>query len=76
MGGAVVREGYVIGRGEDGLTMRERAAAEMLRAGLTQKQIAPRLGVSKQRVYQLVRSLEAKGVDLTPYEKEKTDAGD
>jgi DNA-binding CsgD family transcriptional regulator len=54
--------GYLVERDSRGLTKREREVLLALISGKTQMEIGPLLGVTKQRVTQLVRSLEDKGV--------------
>ena len=66
----MTQEGYHIGRADDGLTARERRCKELLKEGHSRAYVAGELGVSRQRVAQLVASLTQKGHDLT---KKKTD---
>jgi hypothetical protein len=58
----LVRPGYAIGRNDDAVTSRERQVLGGLAEGLNLVQIAERMGVTKQRAHQLMRSLERKGV--------------
>jgi len=58
---ASVQPGYEIGRDDRGLTRREREVLTCLAEGLNLVQTGARLGVSKQRVDQLVKALEMKG---------------
>lgn len=60
---------YKIGRDEEGLTERERQVFEALRNGTPFVDVAATIGVSKQRVGQLLGSLIEKGRVV------KTDAG-
>lgn len=53
--------GYAIGRGEDGLTQRERQVLFLLREGHSNAEIGRRLGMSKQRVGQVKKALVDKG---------------
>jgi DNA-binding NarL/FixJ family response regulator len=53
--------GYAIDRDDDGLTRREREVRRGLRDGLDQPGIAESLGITKQRVNQIVASLTKKG---------------
>lgn len=57
-----VQPGYEIGRDEAGLTKREREVRNLLLDGLDQPTIGARLTLSKQRVNQIVKSLEDKKV--------------
>jgi DNA-binding CsgD family transcriptional regulator len=57
-----VEPGYEIGRDGRGLTKREREVLALLVEQLNLVQIGERLGVSKQRAEQLVKSLEKKGI--------------
>jgi DNA-binding CsgD family transcriptional regulator len=59
---SVTQPGYAIGRDEDQLTARERQVLGCVAEGLNLPQMAARLGVTKQRAHQLMRSLERKGV--------------
>ncbi len=54
--------GYEIGRDERGLTNRERQVLEALIWSTPLTEIAKELEISKQRVDQIVRRLEEKGV--------------
>lgn len=54
--------GYAVSRDKRGLTGRERAVMHGLIEGRSQIELAADLGVSKQRVQQLVKALEHKGV--------------
>lgn len=56
----MTQPGYEIGRGPDGLTARERAVLGGVAEGLDMVQIGHRLGVSKQRVKQIMSALEKK----------------
>jgi DNA-binding CsgD family transcriptional regulator len=58
----MTQAGYVLGRDARGLTSRERDVLVALVQGKTQIEIGPMLGISKQRVTQLVAALERKGV--------------
>ena len=51
---------YKIGRDESGLTIREREVLAQIKQGKSNASIARDLGVSKQRVGQIVRSLVQK----------------
>lgn len=53
--------GYVLDKDESGLTVRERQVLAGMKEGKQFVVIAAGAGVSKQRVLQLVRALEAKG---------------
>lgn len=53
--------GYAIGRDDHGLTARERQVMSLLAGGSTLVQIGSAIGVTKQRVNQIVKALEAKG---------------
>lgn len=56
-----VRPGYTFDRA-GGLTGRERDVLQALLVGnLSMSGIGTRIGISKQRVHQLIKSLEAKG---------------
>ena len=57
--------GYMIGRDSGGLTDREREVMSRLASGMTQHQIAEQLGLTKQRVGQIVTALRKKGWLLT-----------
>lgn len=57
-----VKPGYEIGRGEDGLTTRERQVLFLIREGHNGGEIGRRLGLSKQRVAQIRIVLVEKGV--------------
>ena len=60
------KPGYEIGRDELGLTERDRKVAAGIRAGRKQTQIAEELGISRQRVSEIVKRLkDNRGVDLT-----------
>lgn len=52
--------GYKIGR-QDGLTKREREVLSQLALGLDMPRTGEALGISKQRVSQIVKALEGKG---------------
>lgn len=54
--------GYRQDRDDTGLTARYRHVRDGIRAKKTQKQIADELGVTKQRVAQIVKDLRKKGV--------------
>lgn len=54
--------GYEIERGPGGLTAREREVMSGLAAGLMPSEIGKNMGVTKQRIHQLIASLERKGV--------------
>jgi DNA-binding NarL/FixJ family response regulator len=54
--------GYVQDRDGEGLTKREREVRDLLKQGLDQPRIAERLGVTKQRVSAVVKSLDEKRV--------------
>jgi DNA-binding NarL/FixJ family response regulator len=59
---AGTRPGYEIGRdGTSGLTTREREVLGLLVQGLDQPGIGERLGITKQRVGQIVAALVKKG---------------
>lgn len=51
-------------RDEEGLTLRERQVIELVRKGLSQSEIARRLGISRQRVSTIKKLLRRKGVEL------------
>lgn len=53
--------GYEIGKGEDGLTNKEREVLELVKHGNSRQQIATALGFSRQRASQYVKSLTDKG---------------
>lgn len=53
--------GYHLKRDEDGLTKNERTCLNMLVGGQSRTEVADVLGISRERVRQLVKSLEAKG---------------
>lgn len=59
---AGTKPGYVIDRDGRGLTKRERQVLMLLIDGRQQIEIGPLLGVTKQRVTQIVAALEDKGV--------------
>lgn len=54
--------GYKIDRGEDGLTRRERQVLFLIREGHPGGEIGRRLGLSKQRVGQVKKTLTDKGM--------------
>lgn len=54
--------GYEIGRDERRLTNREREVLDLMKDGLSFKDIGERIGVTKQRVGQIAQSLAKKGV--------------
>lgn len=56
-----VRPGYHIGRGDDGLTARERQVLFLVREGLDQPEIMRRIGLTKQRIQQIRKALIRKG---------------
>lgn len=58
----MTKPGYVIGRNEDSVTERERQVLAGLAQGQNLSEVAASIGVSRQRVHQLIRSLEEKGV--------------
>lgn len=53
---------YELDRDPEGVTAREREVREGLRAGKSQYRVAKDLGISKQRVNEIVRDLRRKGV--------------
>lgn len=57
-----VPTGYSKSRGDDGLTDREREVLRRLARGHTDVQIGQALGLSKQRINQVVRVLERLGL--------------
>lgn len=57
---AAVQPGYKIGR-QGGLTKREREVLSHLALGLDMQDAAAEIGVTKQRVSQIVKALEKKG---------------
>lgn len=63
--------GYEIGKGEDGLTNKERQVLELVRNGNTRQEIATALGFSRQRASQYVKSLTDKGFVPKPEVAEK-----
>lgn len=62
--GGHVTGGYTLGRTEDGLTRRENQVLERLLQGMTRVQIQADLGLTKQRISALCKSIEGKGVEL------------
>lgn len=58
-----MNDGYMIGRDEHGVTAQERAVGQGLRDGVARNRIATQLGISRQRVAQIVMQLEEKGVN-------------
>jgi len=52
---------YKLQRDRNGLTARERQVRDGIAAGMCQLDIGELLGISKQRVWQLVASLKKKG---------------
>jgi transposase len=69
----VSHEGYQIGRDASGLTRRERTIAAMMRLGRARNRIAEDIGLSRQRVGQIVNQLREKGVDLERGESDTAD---
>ncbi len=57
----MTQSGYEIGRDLDGLTTREREVRDGIRQGKTLMKIGKELGVSRQRIGQIARSLKEKG---------------
>lgn len=57
----MTKAGYEIGRDDFGLTKREREVFEALKTGAQFNTIASELGVTKQRVDSIVKSLVRKG---------------
>ena len=53
---------YAIGRDADGLTARDREVRDLLKQGKSQPEIREVTGLGKQRVWQIVQKLKAKGV--------------
>lgn len=58
---AGTKPGYEIGRDERGLTKREREVLTLLVEGKNGPQIGEALGITKQRVKQIMAALEKKG---------------
>lgn len=57
----MTQAGYKLSRDKRGLTKREREVLSRLVLGEQQNEIGVALGVSKQRVGQIVKALEVKG---------------
>lgn len=57
-----VKPGYKIGRDSNDLTKRERQVLGCIAQGMLLVDTAAEIGVSKQRVDQIVKALETKGV--------------
>lgn len=53
---------YVHDRDERGLTAKQREIEKLLNKGLTVREIAHKLGVTKSRVYFVVQQLREKGI--------------
>lgn len=58
---AGTKPGYKVGKDESGLTKREREVLGLIVKGLNGPQIGESLGITKQRVDQIMRVLVAKG---------------
>lgn len=66
MAGGATRPGYAVGRDESGLTARERQVLDLLRQGRSRADIQADLGLTKQRIGALCKSIRDKGVELPP----------
>jgi DNA-binding CsgD family transcriptional regulator len=62
--GGQVPSGYTVSRDESGLTSREREVLELLRRGRSRTDIQQDLGLTKQRISALCKSIEQRGVQL------------